>query len=262
MRGRERVCFTIDYSKQKGRITVHRYCVYKHTAPDGRVYIGATMQEASRRWRNGNGYKRNPRFWEAIKQYGFDNFKHEILVSGLDRDTAYILESEYVKKHNSNDCMSGFNMTLGGLGTKGFIPDKKTRKKLSESRLGTKKSEEHKRKISCSNKGKHKHLIGRVHSEETKNKIRASLIGHNVSDETKEKIRVAKTGKYGIPVVMLSKDGCVINTYPSSFYAGNQLGIFHQSIYACCKHKRKTAGGFVFMFEDEYLKKQGGKADE
>ena len=33
------------------------YCVYVHVLFDGRMYFGATCQRASRRWRNGEGYR-------------------------------------------------------------------------------------------------------------------------------------------------------------------------------------------------------------
>ena len=36
------------------------YCVYKHTSPSGKVYIGMTCKDPpEKRWSNGNGYKRN-----------------------------------------------------------------------------------------------------------------------------------------------------------------------------------------------------------
>lgn len=33
------------------------YCVYKHTTPSKKVYIGMTGQDPEKRWRNGSGYK-------------------------------------------------------------------------------------------------------------------------------------------------------------------------------------------------------------
>lgn len=58
---------------------IKNYCVYKHTSPSNKVYIGITSQEPERRWKNGNGYKKNLYFTKAIKKYGWDNFAHEIL---------------------------------------------------------------------------------------------------------------------------------------------------------------------------------------
>ena len=60
------------------------YTVYKHTAPNGKVYIGITSHSIEGRWRkDGSGYKLNNHFWNAIQKYGWNNFKHEILFENL-----------------------------------------------------------------------------------------------------------------------------------------------------------------------------------
>ena len=57
-----------------------RFIVYKHTSPNGKVYIGMTCLKPIQRWKkDGSGYKRNTHFWGAIQKYGWENFKHEIL---------------------------------------------------------------------------------------------------------------------------------------------------------------------------------------
>ena len=44
------------------------YCVYMHTLKvDGRKYIGITCRRPNKRWRNGDGYKKQPYFYNAIK---------------------------------------------------------------------------------------------------------------------------------------------------------------------------------------------------
>lgn len=42
------------------------YCVYKHTLPNNKVYIGITKQIPSLRWANGRGYKHSNYFYNAI----------------------------------------------------------------------------------------------------------------------------------------------------------------------------------------------------
>ena len=59
------------------------YIVYKHTCPNGKVYIGITSREAKLRWNCGNGYNNNKHFKSAIVKYGWNNIKHEILFDGL-----------------------------------------------------------------------------------------------------------------------------------------------------------------------------------
>ena len=56
-----------------------KFCVYKHVSPSHKVYIGITSRKPKKRWVNGEGYSNNDYFTKAIKKYGWDNFKHEIL---------------------------------------------------------------------------------------------------------------------------------------------------------------------------------------
>lgn len=44
--------------------------------------------EPERRWNNGYGYKRRPYFMNAIRKYGWDSFKHEMLFVGLSKEEA------------------------------------------------------------------------------------------------------------------------------------------------------------------------------
>jgi len=49
-----------------------KYKVYKYTSPSNKVYIGQTCNSLKVRAANGEGYKECPKFFEAIKKYGFD----------------------------------------------------------------------------------------------------------------------------------------------------------------------------------------------
>ena len=46
--------------------------MYKHTTPNGKVYIGITSQLSEKRWLSGHGYK-GTYFGNAIKKYGWKN---------------------------------------------------------------------------------------------------------------------------------------------------------------------------------------------
>ena len=74
------------------------YSIYKHTTPDGFVYIGATAQKPKNRWNNGENYKFVPKFYEAIKRFGWDNIQHEVVCEVSSREEAYIKEKEYIEK--------------------------------------------------------------------------------------------------------------------------------------------------------------------
>lgn len=129
------------------------YIVYKHTCPNGRAYIGITCQDPERRWRCGMHYDYNRRFFLAIVEYGWINFKHEILESGLSYEEAKRKETEYIDKFKTADERFGYNQTLG-VGGKGFTKSIETREKLRRANTGKKQSDEARKRISEANKGR------------------------------------------------------------------------------------------------------------
>ena len=148
--------------------------VYKHTSPNGKVYIGITGQKLERRWRNGNGYKRCSIFWRAIEKYGWNNIEHEKMAEGLTKEEAEKMEIELISQYKSNRCEFGYNSASGGLANK---PSKETKRKLSEI-----------------NKGENHPMWGKHHSEETKKKISEAqcgeknhMYGKTLSKEHKQK---------------------------------------------------------------------------
>ena len=129
---------------------MRKFIVYCHTLYDGRKYIGITCQNASRRWRNGDGYNHNPYFSNAIKKYGWDSFTHEILFQDLPEEDAKRIERELIVKYKTQDRKYGFNMTGGGEGN--YNPTEEIRRRIGEvSRkvnTGRKHTEEYKRMMS------------------------------------------------------------------------------------------------------------------
>ena len=66
------------------------WCVYVHTNMiNGKKYVGITSQNPKHRWQaDGSGYKTQLYFWRAIQKYGWNNFKHEILLQNETLDYA------------------------------------------------------------------------------------------------------------------------------------------------------------------------------
>lgn len=167
----------------------NKYCVYMHTSPSRKVYIGITRTSVEQRWKKGRGYKSQQYFWRAIQKYGWDNFKHEVLYENLTKSEAENMEIELIAQYKSNQKEFGYNIENGGSAA-GKISDE-TRKKISESHKGMLSpnkgkpmSEEQKQKISKAKTGK----SNGPRSEETKRKISEANKGKVVSDETRKKI--------------------------------------------------------------------------
>lgn len=89
------------------------YCVYKHTAPNGKVYIGITKRNPNERWANGHGYKDNKAFYNDIILYGWLNIKHEILYSSLSEEQARDAEARLIGEYQSYKKKLGYNKDVG-----------------------------------------------------------------------------------------------------------------------------------------------------
>lgn len=113
-----------------------------------------------------------------------------------------------------------------------------TRKRLSESHKGKHPSAETRKKMSEAQKGEKAHNYGKHFSEETCKRIGDSKRG--------EKSPVAK------PVVQLTKDGEFVASFYSAACAAQSLNTFGTTITACCRGKRKTTGGFRWVYKENY----------
>lgn len=91
------------------------YHVYMHTSPSGKRYIGITSEKnPQKRWgRDGCKYD-SLRFGGAVKKYGWDNIKHEILFSGLSKDEAVAKEVELIGQYKTMNRKYGYNASPGG----------------------------------------------------------------------------------------------------------------------------------------------------
>ena len=105
------------------------FLIYRYTAPDGRVYIGCTARTLeARAGDNGIRYKDATKFWKAIQEFGWENFKVDILETTEDAVEATRLEDEYILKYQALDGRYGFNSIKSG-GAK----TTETRRKQSET---------------------------------------------------------------------------------------------------------------------------------
>lgn len=231
-----------------------------HVCPNNKKYIGITSQKAEKRWANGIGYQRCPKFYNAISKYGWGNIEHKILFTNLTKKKAEQKEIELIKEYNTTDDNFGYNLSNGGNTTRGY-----------------KYTEEQKKKLSLSQKGKHtgnkNGRYGKHCSDETKEKIRNTLlkkykenpklrekiskkmkgnknsVGRHLSEETRRKISLShlkseKKDKYKKPVKCIETN----QTYNSIKEAGRILNIDSRSIKKVCKCERITAGGYHWQF--------------
>lgn len=87
------------------------YCVYMHTFPNNKKYIGISS-DVQNRFRSGKGYSSQEKIWNAIKHYGWDNIKHEILIDKLTKEQAEKIEALLIQSFDSIE--NGYNTAIGG----------------------------------------------------------------------------------------------------------------------------------------------------
>ena len=160
--------------------------IYKITNKlNGKVYIGQSI-DIDARWRQHINAKDNYAIHNAIKKYGEENFKFEVLLK-CPVDMLNVWERDMIALY---DCISpnGYNLTEGG---EGYQCSEEMRLKMSEAHKGMHHSEETRLKMSNIRKG----VKLKPHSEETKIKMSKAHKGKHLSEEHKRKLSDAKKGK-------------------------------------------------------------------
>lgn len=223
-----------------------KYYVYKHTFPNNKVYIGITRQEPEKRWKNGLGYNAHqPIMKRAIKKYGWQNIKHEILFENLTKEQACKKEIELITLYDSTNKQKGYNVSQGGEGTTGVKPTIESKEKNRIAHLGKKASLETRKKISESNKGKH----NKKRSEEQKKKISENTKNAMKNPELRKRLsELAKNRKNNTKKVKCIETNKICQTIRE---ASKDTNIGAWSIGRNCLGKTKTAGNLHWEFAKE-----------
>ena len=158
----------------------------------GQTYCGIERRKIEHRYSsfNNKASEHHSHFHRAIRKYGWDNFKWEVLCDNI--PVQYLNEYEIFYISFEGGFLYGYNETNGGRG--GHVMSEETKHKISLSKMGKNNpnykkitSEETKQKISLANKGK-------IVSQQTKLKIsmanmgNQSWLGKKHSQETKDKM--------------------------------------------------------------------------
>lgn len=251
--------------------------IYKITNKiTNKCYIGETKKSNPQlRW---NEHKSKiekgigcPALQYAVKKYGIDNFKFEVLIICFDEDR-YKFEKEYIKKYNSIS-PNGYNLTTGGEGG-GFYGKKHSiesinkisqslkdkyelnpnlRKELSERTKFIFKDENVRLKIKEGMKKSEKWnnikktiFKARKHTEETKQILKIKTSNHFNNDENKIKHREFMAKAKGIRILQYDLNNNFIQEFVSIREASRQTGVAKSSIRtAVCKNTFK-AGNFIW----------------
>lgn len=231
-----------------------KFCVYFHINPlkNEVFYVGIGDKNRPK-----EKDSRNTFWYNVVKKY---SYIVDIVHINLSWIEACKLEQFYIKFIGRRDLGKGslVNLTDGGEGAYGRIHSLETKNKMSSSHKGIKHLDSAKLKISIFNKGKKQSIetinkrikasIGKVRSIESKINISNSLKGKVRSEESKLKQSKSRKGIGNKPILQYDLNGNFIKEWESSSIVKLHLGITNH-IAACCKGKRKTAGGYKWKYK-------------
>ena len=169
--------------------------IYKTTClVNDKIYIG--KHEGS----EDDGYIGSGKmFQRALRKYGKENFKREILRRCETLHELRIWEHVYIKKYHSQNHEIGYNIADGDVNSSEYNPAKlpEVREKMSKKKKGKISSfrgktlsDEAKRKISEATRGKNNPMYGISLSGELN-----GMYGKHHSEETKRKISESKKNR-------------------------------------------------------------------
>lgn len=229
---------------------------------NGKVYIGQTRNTLQQRAQsNGSNYRECPKFYNAIKKYGWTSFVSCIITTAETQEEANEKERYYISKFQSNVDEFGYNISPGG-GCE-FMSDE-TRRKISQ-----------KAKERYTDKTKNP-MYGRHHSEESKRKMRELKVGclnpnygtkwnetqrERCSNKgkklnlTDERVAFLKENARAVGLsVGLKPVRCIEDerTFSSITAAAKEYGVSKATLNGQLKGRQKTCAGRHFEYISEY----------
>ncbi len=199
--------------------------IYKITnLINSKIYIGQA-KNTNQRWRQHQNESKKDKpsmvINYAMKKYGIENFKFEVIASCLDQDAANNTETIIIQQENSYAFLNkGYNVSNGGSNAPKTEEWKRKVVATRRAKDNYKHSDETKRKIAMANTGENYHGLlkpghsirntgkthfksgqifpntGRVMPNNVKQKLLEANKGRKLSQEHKNKLSEIKKNKY------------------------------------------------------------------
>lgn len=188
---------------------------------NGKQYIGIANNPA-RRWiehKSGHGSKLVA---QAIKKYGLEYLKFDVLYEGCEIDIKQ-LEIDLIECWETK-APGDYNLTDGGEGTTGWKHSKETREGMSKSRTGSRNG-----------------MYGKQHNKETRDKIRRKAKDRDPATRTLSGLGVGLTGGSNPRAVAVTVNG---KRYECIKDAAKDLKCHPETL-----RRRFRAQGQVFSYE-------------
>jgi group I intron endonuclease len=204
--------------------------IYKITSPSGKIYIGQSVHIQNRfsAYRRLSNCSEQHKLYRSFLKYNVQNHIFEI-IEECQLDSLNTRERYWQEFYNTIN--NGLNCMLTRDGDRSGKHSKETIKRMCKAAKGKPKSPEHVEKIRQAR-------LGTKQSEETKRRRKESSNNHkalhaNVSRK---------------PVIQI-KNSKIIAEYPSILTAKQVTGI--TTVGDCLAGRVKKAGGFIWKYKDQ-----------
>ena len=224
--------------------------IYKITSPTNKVYIGQSINIKNRKYnhKSKTDKSKGPKLHRSLKKYGFDAHKFEIiqecLINELDKWETDWKKLELEKVNNDWSKVLFCDLYDRGGGPRSEL----TKLKISQSNKGRIVSLETRNK-------KSKSMLNKFHSEETKKLMSISSKGKPKSKE--HILNMMKNRQSVIDGVKLANSKPVIqydlnmNQIKEWNSVAEVKQHFKGDIGVCCRGKQQTACNYIWKFKNK-----------
>ena len=222
------------------------YEVYKITNnKNGFIYIGITTTGLKKRFNAHVSYRKSP-LSKAIHEYGRECFDIQCIDTAETKMEACEKERKWTLYYKSNDPNFGYNKAIVH-----SLPGDRN------PMYGKQVSEERKRRISESLKGRYTGEKNPFYGQKHDDEFRQKVCGENhwtarkeVSEATRKKMSAAQSGakSNNHKACMCIETG---ETFPYVKAVTLKYGFNDCHIHSVCKGKRKRCGGFRWKYIDD-----------
>lgn len=234
---------------------------------NGKIYIGKTIQKFKYRKADHirSALKKDSQtyFHLAIRKYGRNSFKWEILEESNSLEELNDMEKYYIKLAKMSPTLKIYNLTEGGesnSGMKGRTHSAETKLKMSRARkkylkengsplTGVPRTEDVRQKISHANRGKKR-------SEEYKQYLSNRMQNKDLAYLHTPEVCVKRGKSYQNNFrkhfeVRELESGKIVGTWDLKSECARDLRLHNANITKCLKGERSSTGGYVFNYINE-----------
>ncbi len=210
--------------------------IYKITNNlNNKIYVGQTINDVQVRFEEHCRPSKNKTLIDrAINKYGRENFTVETICETDSIDKLNELEIHYIAKLDSMNPEVGYNLCIGGGNTKGYRHRESSKRKMSESRMGIFAGEKNP-------------FYGKHHTEETKKRLSEIHKGKPLSALHRKHLSETNPRKHKI---ICTTTGEHFNSLKE---AADKYNLKSTHISRVCRGKRKSCGGYKFIYDNTVL---------